>query len=873
MEKNELLNELEQISKSKNTIKFIGKILDLQDEDIQKFSYDEVQQIAEFASPLGYDNFPDIINMLDNSGHYYYEKGYFGDNSERNYVLARFYRLLYINIQKQRGALQPGNLLNLALILGCLGEDGVDSLFNLNQALHLCSEEREKLKISQKLTVAINICEGCTRRNLARIGVEREKNNRLALKLAKDTKKIVKKDTSSYAHACLHEAQALTALADMGIETRKNLKKIITICRKAKQIPNIDNYLFKLLFFPEGMAHLLLANLDINPIDNISDAIELMKQSQELFESNDTNLAGALLNEGYAKIFLADRDIEAEKNLLDAINIFQKAISIVNPSHPLYASILMAKGIAYKDLAKTGLNSEENFQNSITSFKDTRNHSSSDSVSFTRAIINEGIVHILLAKRGSAGTTEFSKGLDLLEYSIKQYYSFGDGYGYSTGLNIAIQAYIEAYYVSGNSMFFERGRNFLVKASLKIKDCDVEFQKNTEAKLHVFQAVLHQYHQTPEFDLAAREYNEAYKLSGEDYYKFMDDFCRAQDSKLSFCNFIETWKDIKKTELMPEFFAFAVFECHIERSLNSSVNEENEIKSALLALEDIRDKTKNNLLKTRFEGYIALIRAVLYCIEKKQFTEAKSEVKKGCEVFREYDDRAGIKMCEIFHDAILVPENRDGWRNAMIRCQPLTGNIATLLYRYTDRREKELDLHNFYLNDRIDHFESSMHSRFDQTDSKINSLQDEMKRLNNELKNQLQEINSLSKMGSDQERNDLKIISSEFSRLIKENKNDQLLLFSDKICKEKAVLIDIINSSSLTPDEKIQLVKRIEHLANIEPTNVEKINEFGKDILKEIPASVTAEIILKELVPLLKTAYISALPLIGKFAQIIISNP
>lgn len=873
MENEQLLNELEQISKSKKTTKFVDKLLNLQDGDIIKLSYDEVRQIAIFASSLNFDNFPDIVNMFDNAGYYHYNKGYFGENSLENYLLARFYRVLSINIKRQSGDLKPGDLLNLAVILGCMGEVDLASQSSLNEALHLCSEERNKPEISQKLLISINICEGRVRWILAQTGVEREKNNRLALKLAKDTKKIVKKNTSTYAHTCLHEAQALSALAEMGVNTTENFKKTISLARKSRQIPNIDAYLFKLLLLPESMAHLLLANMEINPIENITEAIDLLRQSQELFDKNDPNYAGSLMNEGYAKILLADQEVEVEKNLLNATDIFQKALSFVNPSDPLYASILMAKGVAHKDLALIGLKSEENFKISISLFEDTRDHSSPDSVSYTRALFNEGSVRIWLSKKGYAGITEFSKGLDLLEEAIKQYYSFGDGFGYSTGLKTAIQGCIEAYYVSGDTAFFERGKNFLAMASLKIKECDDKFLRDTEAKLHEFQAVLHQYHQPSELDLAAREFNEAYRLSKEDYYKFMDDFCRAQDSKLSFCDFINSWKDVKKTNLMPEFFAFAMFECHIERALTSSINQENEIKSALLALENIRDKTKNNLLKSRFEGYISLIRAVLFCTEKKEFKEAKNEVKKGCEVFRAYNDRAGIEMCEIFHDAILVPENRDGWRNAMIRCQPLTGNIATLLYRYSDRIEKELDSHQFLLYQRIDRLEYTIHSRFDQTNSKINSLQDEIKRLNNELKTQLQEINSLSKMGSEQERSDLKIISSEFSRLIKENKNDQLLLFSDKICDEKPVLINIVNSSSLTPDEKIQLVKRIEHLANIESTNVEKITEFGKDILKEIPASVTAEIILKELVPLLKTACIGALPLIGKFAQILISNP
>ncbi len=71
--------------------------------------------------------------------------------------------------------------------------------------------------------------------------------------------------------------------------------------------------------------------------------------------------------------------------------------------------------------------------------------------------------------------------------------------------------------------------------------------------------------------------------------------------------------------------------------------------------------------------------------------EAAENVKEGCNIFREYGDKQGQQMCEIFHNAV-VRKNPDAWQE-IIRNRKFSSNFYSLLCEYSDRKRADLESH------------------------------------------------------------------------------------------------------------------------------------------------------------------------------------
>jgi hypothetical protein len=194
---------------------------------------------------------------------------------------------------------------------------------------------------------------------------------------------------------------------------------------------------------------------------------------------------------------------------------------------------------------------------------------------------------------------------------------------------------------------------------------------------------------------AALEYYKAYEISHNVFYKFMKDFCQARIVKPSiFCKLVSDWKEIEKEGIFLDYYDYAVFECHLENALKSTINEEDELKLAVEKLREIRDRTQIKIIKDRVSAYIHLLQALIDCFNKDSYREAAENVKEGCKIFREYGDKQGQQMCEIFHNAVVRERDPDAWQE-IIRNREFSSNFYSLLCEYSDRKRANLGFYRF----------------------------------------------------------------------------------------------------------------------------------------------------------------------------------
>ncbi|MCK9597306.1 hypothetical protein M0R19_09045 [Candidatus Pacearchaeota archaeon] len=535
-------------------------------------------------------------------------------------------------------------LLNKANARRQLAFLGLDVENNLNESVKHCQESQNLLSHTTINYANSLMTEVCTRLILTELGIEVSHNLNNAIELLKKARKIYLVGTPDYAGACLNEGSTRLLISEYEKDKNKeNLEKALDLNLEARSIFLVNTIDYAHASANVAISKQYLADFGINVESNINEAIELYEQVRKIFQKGTPDFASSSLNEGTAKQFLADQDIEPEKNLNEAIILFNDALDTFQPNTSNYAHAVMNKGNAVQRLAEIGVNSQINTENALVLFSDSLN-----------------------------------------TFLICQ-----DGAGYGKALKNTIRACIIGYHITGNQKSLISAKEILKNVKFKIGTRDILFSHELEYLVHELRANLYEYGTPVQLDLAAREYSEAYKISNANYHNFMDQFCRAKDGKIRFCDFVEHWNFYEKIGLMWEYYNYAEFECHIEKALKSTIYEEEELLAAIKTLELTRDKTDSFLLKERFDAYLALVNAVYLSIIEKNFIDAKKSLQKGCQIFRKYNDNNGVDMCELFHEAISSENDPDCWRAAMVKCKPLTNNLATLIFQFANKKELE----------------------------------------------------------------------------------------------------------------------------------------------------------------------------------------
>ncbi len=483
----------------------------------------------------------------------------------------------------------------------------------------------------------------------------------------------------------------------MGIESRKNLETAVSLYSEASEILPKTSLDYAITLMNEGSTRQTLADMEINSRENIKIAVRLYSEAREILPKTSLDHARALLNEGNARQTLADIGINSRENLETAVHLYSDAEEIFPKTSLNYGLTLVNKGNATQTLADTGINSRENLETAVHLYSDAKKILPKTSPSYARALGSEGNARSKLAGMDVDSEENFNRSKKLYLESILILEKLGEGWSYSIALLNLNSLLKYNFYKTGDKKYLEEWERSLGDIEEKIKCRDIWYKEIVMARIHEIRASLLEFEGKSGINKASREYDKAYELSKYLFYKFMDEFCQARIDTISFCELVYNWKEIDKEDIFLDYYDYAVFECHLENALKSTINEEDELKLAVKKLKEIRDRTLIKIIKDRVSAYIHLLQALVDCFNKDSYKEAAQNVKEGCKIFREYGDKQGQQMCEIFNNAVVRKRDPNAWQG-IIRNREFSSNFYNLLCEYSDRKRANLE---FYMSGQL----------------------------------------------------------------------------------------------------------------------------------------------------------------------------
>ena len=576
-----------------------------------------------------------------------------------------------------------------------LAEMGIDNRENLETAVHLYGEARKIVTKTSTEYAHSLMSEGSARQRLADMGIDSKENLETAIRFYIDSREIFPKTSSEYASSLTNEGNARLKLADMGIDSRENLEASVRLSCDARRIFPKTSASYAGALMNEGNARQILAEMGIDSRKNLETSIRFYKEARETFPKTSIDYARSLVAEGSARQTLALTGTNIKENLETVITLCCDSRNILSPISIDYAHALTNEGSARQTLALMGIDSKENLETAISLYGDAREIFTKTSASYALALMNEGNARKTLSEMGINSKDNFEKSKELYLQSISILEELGDGWAYSISLLNFNNLLKENFYKTGEKKYLEEWEKSLGDIEEKIKDRDIRYKELLLARIYEIRASLFEFEEDIGVSNAALEYYKAYEISHNVFYKFMKDFCQARIVKPSiFCKLVSDWKEIEKEGIFLDYYDYAVFECHLENALKSTINEEDELKLAVEKLREIRDRTQIKIIKDRVSAYIHLLQALIDCFNKDSYREAAENVKEGCKIFREYGDKQGQQMCEIFHNAVVRERDPDAWQE-IIRNREFSSNFYSLLCEYSDRKRANLGFYRF----------------------------------------------------------------------------------------------------------------------------------------------------------------------------------
>ena len=815
------MGKLETCIPNNDTKTFIDSIFDLTDEDIVSLSNNEINRIFSISKQINMENTDKFFEYLDEKGHYFFKKSQIGlDEINNNNIICIFYFGLYTNLCCVEND-------KLATILYHMGE-ACYRLSYFENAIILFEEAKEIFLPDSQQYLDVLLGEGITRQSLANNGIEPQKNLEIAIKIFQYIEKIERLNSENLANLMGHEANARQTLAEIDVDSQKNFKIAIKRYQKARKIVSHNNHslLYANLLSDEARTRLILANIDVDTQKNLEIAIKLNLKARKIFPENSTSYASSTTNEANARLILAEIDIDSQKNLEIAIELHQSARKIFLQHNQILRS-------AY-------------------------------------TMTNEASTRLKLAEICGDKQKNIEKAKELYILSISILEKSNDGNRYSIALLNLNRLFVNNFRKSGDKKHLNDAKKILEDAETKTKNGEL-WGELIQAKLHEIKANLFEYEGKSGIEKAAREYNEAFKLTRIQYYDFMDEFNRARIDidERAFCKLIENWKDIEKDGIFLDYYDYSIYECHLKKAVdNSGIKLEDEFRLAQKKLEEIRDRTQIKIINDRVSAYVFLMYALVDSFRNDEFYEAKKNIREAYKIFDKYDDKDGIKTCELFSEAVINNEDPQAWREILRHKDRLSCNIYRLLSEGADRKRDETGFGRIEskiddISIKIDELKTELNTGFGRIKEKIEqgfegeneqSL-DIINRLDDtQLK--LEKLAEISKRSKGKEGGSIRQFSKQILLLLENEDSEGLERFVKEVINNEESLITEINDSTMPDKEKTKAKRIIKKFKKISGKAKKETESFGKNVSYNLAAALLAEEIIKHIFPLISTAII-----------------
>lgn len=661
----------------------------------------------------------------------------------------------------------------------------------------------------------------------------------------------------------------------------------------------------KYIFIDYATACGKLAEMNIDSEENFELAISFYGKSQQLFPKDSLFYARALMDEGNIRVILAEIGIDSINNLKIAIRLYIDSRYIFSKESENYAAALMNEGNSRLRLAEIGIDFREigidiqgNLETAINLYSESRKIFTKDSTDYASALMNEGTARRTLVEINIKVTENFERSKELYLESILVLEKLGNGWVYSFALLNLNSLLKDYFYKTGEKKYLEEWERNLGDIEKKIKNRKIRYKQFVMARIHEIRASLLEFEGKSGLNKASREYDKAYELSKDPFYRFMDEFCQARIDTKSFCELASDWKLEEKKGIFLDYYDYAVFECHLENALKKSIFRKDELELARQKLEEIGNRTQIKTIKDRVSAYVFLMNSLDFFFEQGSYEDAAENVRKACKIFHEFDDKPGCEMCECFHEALLENKNPESWRNVVqkiLLSGEFSSNFYRLLCNYSDKKRtsilQDIPLQTLEkasrINEKVDKLDEKVddiQKTLDQISADCISIKDQIrngfKGTNAELKKIYEKIDNIQKDLDNLVRISNKIggkegecirkFASLMLDLMKKGDYEALKRFSEKIVQNSSSIEEIIEAAEITEKEKAEAKSKLADLKKIPGILKGKAKSFSADVTENVIANlISGEIvngeaikivsfasgeIIKLLIPVLSTA-------------------
>ncbi len=758
-------------------------------------------------------------------------------------------------------------LMNEAIARQGLADLGIDVRGNIEEAISLYVEARSTLlEISTSFAVAL-INEGISRQKLADIGVESKENYEKSLLFCTKAQRILPKKGTEYARALMNEAISRHKLAEMGVSSKENLEKAAFLYSEALKIFPTGSIDFALTLMNEGALMYALADIGVSSKENLEKSILLYNKAQKMFPYG-SDYACALMNEGVARQCLVEMGASDSEYIEKSISLYSQAREIFSKNSSSYARALTNEGTAKQTLANMGIQIDKNLKEAILLHSEAQKIFPKTSEGYAIALMNEGTAREWLVYNGLSSEEELQKSKALYLEGISIFENLENGWHYSTAFLKLNALLIGNYYRTGDKTFLEEGKNVSESAWESIKSRELKYKNILLATLHEIRASLFEFEGKSGINKASREYAKAYGLTEILFYKFMDEFCQARVATKSFCELIYKWKEAEKEGIFLDYYNYAIFECHLEKALKNTIDEEDELKLAVKKLKEIRDRTQIKIMKDRVSAYIYLMQSLVDCFNKDSYEAAADNVRKGCKIFREYGDRQGQETCNIFYNAVVKKRDPVAWQE-IIKNRVLSSNFYSLLCEYADRKRANLEsqkLDQIYgtvsrTEEKVDKIQATLNQGFseikDQIEDGFNGTVSELRGIKGEINSIQRDLEGLLQVSNEinsKEGERVREFVIQMVALMKKGDSEALNRFLEEVVQKESSFVELIENSDAPEKDKEEAKSKLSGFKKVAESVNEKIKSFGKNVTNEIIVDMTAGEIIKLLTPMMSMA-------------------
>ena len=575
--------------------------------------------------------------------------------------------------------------IELAISIQILADLGIESEENLNKSIRLLEEAST---FSEGLKYALTIGHmGTAYLSLAQSGIDHEINLEKSIKLQKEARKIfteLKAETIYSAGVAQNQGIAHLWLAKFGIEPQKNLEESIQLQKDARENLPKNGIDFGRSMMNQGNAHHYLAELELNPKNNLEQSIKLEQEARKLLPEKGLDYAAAASIQGNALIRLAGLGFDTKNNLEKAIKLGKMARDI----HPKYSSdygvATINQGNAYIMLAELGFEPKYNLEEAIKLYQEAIEIYAKDSIGYAGVAINIGNAHVSLAELGVEIEKNHQIAERLLQSSANILLTVKDRWHYPLAILSIHRLHKDIFWKNGDQCFLKKAINSLEETRNIIETWEVFRKNEILGTLYAAEADLCELEE--DYYNAGIKYRDAYRLTKEEYYRFMCDFCGAKSKSSEkkeklFYKLVIRWKDIDKKGEFLDFFDYVVFECHLEEALENEAIRFDEINKAKSKLNEIYARTRIYHIKVRVSAYIEILNAYLdYFPEKDEQRDeekAKENISNACRVFKNQGYRHEIELCNLFIKAIKNKDQQEVWLDLIKN--HLSNNLSKLI--------------------------------------------------------------------------------------------------------------------------------------------------------------------------------------------------